>query len=250
MGSTLVTRHTVPPGPAPGVSPYSCTVKSISVDLPEKIAEELSRLVETGWFRDEGEAVRVALVDSSATAPRKSKNAFSTTTLNGHFEKTQCPAMKRIVCDTGPLLHLGEAGVRDLLSPAGDVHIPLAVDLELRSYEVDWSGSPSGFTSPYSIPVQRLEARSWRQAGLLHYGEAQAIALTRQLRADWLLTDDAGRVCWRSHWAWRFMGLWELYFGRQPCATRVALRLKLRWTGWRDRLYGCHPRCSWRRRQP
>jgi hypothetical protein len=38
--------------------------------------------------------------------------------------------MKRIVCDTGPLIHLGEAGVRELLSPAGDVHIPIAVDLE------------------------------------------------------------------------------------------------------------------------
>jgi predicted nucleic acid-binding protein len=36
-----------------------------------------------------------------------------------------------------------------------------------------------------------LEARSWQQAGLLHYGEAQAIALARQLGADWLLTDDA-----------------------------------------------------------
>ena len=38
-------------------------MKSINVDLPEKIAEELSRLVETGWFRDEAEAVRVALVE-------------------------------------------------------------------------------------------------------------------------------------------------------------------------------------------
>ncbi|MGO8792546.1 MAG: CopG family transcriptional regulator [Terriglobia bacterium] len=38
-------------------------MKSINVDLPEKIAQELSRLVERGWFRDEGEAVRVALVE-------------------------------------------------------------------------------------------------------------------------------------------------------------------------------------------
>jgi Arc/MetJ-type ribon-helix-helix transcriptional regulator len=36
--------------------------KSINVELPEKVAEELSRRVDTGWFRDEGEAVRVALV--------------------------------------------------------------------------------------------------------------------------------------------------------------------------------------------
>jgi len=38
-------------------------VKSISIDLPDKMAEELSRLVETGWFRDEAEAVRVALLE-------------------------------------------------------------------------------------------------------------------------------------------------------------------------------------------
>jgi Arc/MetJ-type ribon-helix-helix transcriptional regulator len=38
-------------------------VKSINVDLPEKIADELTRLVKTGWFHDEGEAVRVALVE-------------------------------------------------------------------------------------------------------------------------------------------------------------------------------------------
>jgi hypothetical protein len=49
--------------------------------------------------------------------------------------------MKRIVCDTSPLLHLGEAGARDLLSAAGDVHITIAVDLEIRSYEADWHGS-------------------------------------------------------------------------------------------------------------
>jgi Arc/MetJ-type ribon-helix-helix transcriptional regulator len=36
-------------------------VKSINVESPGKIAVELTRLVERGWFRDEGEAVRVAL---------------------------------------------------------------------------------------------------------------------------------------------------------------------------------------------
>ncbi len=98
--------------------------------------------------------------------------------------------MRCLVCDTGPLLHLGEAGVRDLLSRAGDVHIPLAVDLELRTYDAVWR--PSWLHVTQLDPGPALEARSWQQAGLLHYGEAQAIALTRQLRADWLLTDDAG----------------------------------------------------------
>ena len=42
---------------------YNVIMKSIHVDLPEKVAAELSRLVETGWFHDEGEAVRVALME-------------------------------------------------------------------------------------------------------------------------------------------------------------------------------------------
>jgi predicted nucleic acid-binding protein len=109
--------------------------------------------------------------------------------------------MRRIVCDTGPLLHLGEAGVRDLLSSAGDVHIPIAVDLEIRSYEADWDRRRPPWlhvTQLDSGPA--LEARSWRQAGFLHYGEAQAIALARQLRADWLLTDDAAARLLAESW--------------------------------------------------
>ena len=100
--------------------------------------------------------------------------------------------MRRIVCDTGPLLHLGEAGVRDLLSPAGNVHIPSGVDLEMRGYEAAWHvHKPAWLHVTQLASAPALEARAWQQAGLLHYGEAQAIARARQLRADWLLTDDA-----------------------------------------------------------
>ncbi len=38
-------------------------MKSIHVELPEKLAEELGRLVEAGWFRNEDEAVRLALLE-------------------------------------------------------------------------------------------------------------------------------------------------------------------------------------------
>jgi len=37
----------------------------------------------------------------------------------------------------------------------------------------------------------KADAEAWEQAGLLGSGEAEAIALARQVRADWLLTDDA-----------------------------------------------------------
>jgi Arc/MetJ-type ribon-helix-helix transcriptional regulator len=38
-------------------------MKSVQVELPEKIADELEQLVKAGWFRSEEEAVRLALVE-------------------------------------------------------------------------------------------------------------------------------------------------------------------------------------------
>jgi predicted nucleic acid-binding protein len=127
--------------------------------------------------------------------------------------------MNRIVCDSGPLLHLREAGVRDLLSSAGDVHIPIAVDLEIRSYEADWHiRRPAWLHVTPLDSGPALEARSWQQAGLLHYGEAQAIALARQLRADWLLTDDAAARLLAQSWGLEVHGslglvLWAAAMG-------------------------------------
>jgi len=98
-----------------------------------------------------------------------------------------------IVSDTGPLLHLQEAGVRDLLAAAGEIHVPTAVNLEMRGFEPAWPPSQSTWIRITCLdPRADVEALSWQQSGLLHYGEAQAIALARQLTADWLLTDDAG----------------------------------------------------------
>jgi Arc/MetJ-type ribon-helix-helix transcriptional regulator len=38
-------------------------MKSMNLDLPDKVAEELSQLVQGGWFRDEGEIIRMALAE-------------------------------------------------------------------------------------------------------------------------------------------------------------------------------------------
>lgn len=38
-------------------------MKSVRVELPEKIADELEQLVKAGWFRSEEEAVRLALIE-------------------------------------------------------------------------------------------------------------------------------------------------------------------------------------------
>lgn len=36
-------------------------MKSLQVELPDKVAEELTLLVEAGWFRSADEAIRLAL---------------------------------------------------------------------------------------------------------------------------------------------------------------------------------------------
>ena len=36
---------------------------ALHVELPDKLAEELRRLIETGWFQSEEEAVRIALAE-------------------------------------------------------------------------------------------------------------------------------------------------------------------------------------------
>lgn len=98
--------------------------------------------------------------------------------------------MTQIVCDTGPLLHLREAGLLHLLQAAGRVLIPPAVFAELANAGALWQEKPDW------VRLQDLESRSafqaaqWLQANLLDPGEAEALALAVQIEADWFLTDD------------------------------------------------------------
>ena len=104
--------------------------------------------------------------------------------------------VRRVVCDTGPLLHLGEAQALELLARAGEVSMPLAVDLEMLVHQQDWQNQRPAWivVQPLELPYHTAAAQ-WQHAGLLHSGEASAVALVRQLHADWFLTDDtAARV--------------------------------------------------------
>jgi Arc/MetJ-type ribon-helix-helix transcriptional regulator len=38
-------------------------MKSVQVELPDKVAAKLDTLVQEGWFQSEGEVLRVALVE-------------------------------------------------------------------------------------------------------------------------------------------------------------------------------------------
>lgn len=95
------------------------------------------------------------------------------------------------VSDTGPLLHLEEANCLDVLSAVGDIHAPLRVMIELVDHMSTWH-TPDWLAVDTLDATNAGDAAAWLQAGLLHAGEAEAIALARQINAKWLLTDDAG----------------------------------------------------------
>lgn len=46
--------------------------------------------------------------------------------------------MRTAVCDTGPILHLIEAGLLGLLQNVGDVYIPKSVDSEMSDLRHHW----------------------------------------------------------------------------------------------------------------
>ena len=97
--------------------------------------------------------------------------------------------MKRIVADTGPILHLHEAGGLHLFPLIGDVYLPPRVLAELRSLNPTL---PSKFSKTQALsPAAQKRALEWERAGLLHGGEAEAPALALELKPDWFLTDDA-----------------------------------------------------------
>ena len=97
----------------------------------------------------------------------------------------------RIVCDTGPLLHLLEAESLALLGRAGRVYIPTSVQSELLAHYPRWSAERPDWVE--IVPLESTfarEALAWVRSKLLDQGEAEALALCGQLSADWFLTDD------------------------------------------------------------
>ena len=99
--------------------------------------------------------------------------------------------MRVVVSNTGPLLHLWEAEALELIALAGEVHIPKAVDLEMAQHNTEWAHRrPAWVLVDILTPPYDAEAFGWQQAGILDPGEAEAIALARQIKANWLLTDD------------------------------------------------------------
>jgi predicted nucleic acid-binding protein len=107
-----------------------------------------------------------------------------------------CLRMGTVVCDTGPILHLREAGSLDLLSKIGRVFIPRMVDIELTELDDSWkSQRPSWISVETLSGTESSQAEVIHNSGLLNAGESETIILAQRLKVDWLLTDDtAARV--------------------------------------------------------
>jgi len=98
------------------------------------------------------------------------------------------------VTDTGPLLHVFEAGADFLFDQLLRAVCPISVVAELEKHSPGlWNGyAGRGWIHAkelgYAASVQSM---AWQQAGLLDRGEADALALAKELGMDLLITDDA-----------------------------------------------------------
>ena len=108
--------------------------------------------------------------------------------------------MRRIVSNTGPILHLQEINGLHLLGDAGQVCIPALVEDELRRHLPEWhKNRPDWLVVAEVTEAELTPLWQWVAGGVVHAGEAAAIALARRLKADWFLTDDtAARLLARS----------------------------------------------------
>ena len=100
--------------------------------------------------------------------------------------------MRLFVADTGPLLHLHQIGAVQLLPQLGEVWTTPVVAQELQRHAPELCGAawpPWLRVAEVSVSAQ-MQAHQWRQAGLLHAGEAEALAHARELHPDAFLTDD------------------------------------------------------------
>src|SRR6266478_312760 len=101
--------------------------------------------------------------------------------------------MKLYIADTGPLLHLHEIGALPLLSRLGSIGATQAVASELLRHAPSLTAPAwPGWLQILQLSASaRIQADNWIQAGLLHEGEAEAIACACESAPDAFLTDDA-----------------------------------------------------------
>jgi predicted nucleic acid-binding protein len=101
--------------------------------------------------------------------------------------------VKVVVADTGPVLHLHQAGALDLLPALGEVQITPTVIAELRRHAPGlWRDEfPSWLRRVTPSDDAKAQAANWLAAGLLDGGEAESLAYAKEAAAELFLTDDA-----------------------------------------------------------
>jgi predicted nucleic acid-binding protein len=106
-------------------------------------------------------------------------------------EGRQTAALKAVVTDTGPLLHLHQAGGMELLAYLGEVHITPVVWNELPRHTPSFRtrGYPVWLKLSHPSAAAALQAAQWG-ARVLDAGEAEALAYAQETQADLFLTDD------------------------------------------------------------
>jgi len=141
----------------------------------------------------------------------------------------------RVVCDTGPVFHLIEASLLNLLPKAGEVYIPTIVDSELTDLlRQSWKKQkPQWINIEPLTPEENQNVESLTLSGLLDPGEAGAILLAKRLKADWLLTDDTAARLFAGSMGLEVHGtlgvvLWAAAVGHLDFAasTRALARLR------------------------
>ena len=98
--------------------------------------------------------------------------------------------MKVFVADTGPLLHLHQIGMLNLLPALGEIWTTPTVWSEFLRHAGD-SPPPGWLHIMHPSASASERASRWVQAGLLHGGEAEALALACESAPDAILSDDA-----------------------------------------------------------
>lgn len=101
--------------------------------------------------------------------------------------------MNLVVTDTGPLLHLRQAGAAGLLTCLGTVHATPVVLEELRRHDpAFFKGSIPAWLIQARLSGQAAQkARRWVLAQVIDPGEAESLAYAEEVHADFFLTDDS-----------------------------------------------------------
>ena len=102
-----------------------------------------------------------------------------------------------IVCDTGPIVHLKEAGLLELLKNTGSIYIPKLVDIEITELEPLWKKSkPEWIYTESLLPDEAKQAEGFFLSGLLDLGEAEARIFANSLGIE--VHGSLGIVLWSA----------------------------------------------------